>query len=146
MNLTDEKKQDSFESRFENERSEWKEKIEAWSKLFNDIEKIPELQVTLYSAQGQLADYKGKLSSFYNKNNFLFRDKKGKVVQNYSNDQVRYTGPEKNSILESTLKQDLLKLELVSTHIEFINDIYDIIKNMIYGIKYRVEISNKLDI
>ena len=141
-----ETKQDSFESRFENERKEWREKIETWSSLFSNIEKIPELQVSLFSAQGQLADYKGRLSTFYNKSNNLFRDKRGNTIQTFSDSPVRHTAPEKAALLEKALKDDLLKLELVNGHIEFISDIYDIIKNMIYSIKYRVEISNKLDI
>jgi len=143
--VTQEKKE-SLEEKFTKERTVWKNKIEAWSNLFSNIEKIPELQVQLFSAQGQLADYKAKLGMFYSKMNNKFREKKSNTIKTISDSPVRHTAPEKAALLEGALKDDLFKMELISSHIDFIDAIYDTIKNMTYGVKYRVELSNKLEV
>lgn len=142
--MTEEKKKqiNSFEEKFNIERNEWSTKIETFSEMLKDLNRVPDLQVLLFSSLGKLADYRRALGNRYTKRELSIKEKRAAAVLEISESSVRYTSPEKNWLLESKTGEDQLILNLISNHIEFLNDTYSIMDKMVYSIKYRLELEN----
>lgn len=142
--MTEEKKKqiNSFEEKFNIERNEWSTKIESFSEMLKDLNRVPDLQVLLFSSLGKLADYRRALGNRYTKRELSIKEKRAAAVLEISESSVRYTSPEKNWLLESKTGEDQLVLNLISNHIEFLNDVYSIMDKMVYSVKYRLELEN----
>lgn len=133
--------ENKIENQFNLDREKWKNKISEFSKMMSDIKKIPELQVDLYSALGFISDYKRNLINMVIKKTNTIRDKKYKILKTYTEDKgYRYTAPEKNIIIEGNLKNSMKAVEILNSQVEFYEEIYGILNNMVYGIKYRIEV------
>jgi hypothetical protein len=68
------------------------------------------------------------------------------VIKEVVESPARLTAKEKEAMVDSKLKDELLTLELLDGHIEFINDIYSILDKMVYSIKYRLEMEQYTNI
>lgn len=135
--------ENKIEKQFKLDREKWLNKIKIFSKMMGDIKKIPDLQVELYSALGYISDYKRNLVNISIKKNNIIRDKKHTILKNYTEDKsYRYTAAEKNIIIEGNLKNSMHTIEILNSQIEFYEEIYSILNNMVYGIKYRIEVES----
>jgi len=132
-----------IEKLFSADREKWKNKITEFSNMMKDIKKIPDLQVELYSALGFISDYKRNLVNMVIKKTNAVRDKKYSILKTYTEEKsYRYTAAEKNIIIEGNLKNSMKAMEILNSQVEFYEEIYSILNNMVYGIKYRIEVES----
>jgi hypothetical protein len=92
-----------LDKKFASERDEWTKKIEKFSYMLSDIKQLADLQVSLYSAMGFIADYKRTLSNIYSKNNYKIRGRRFEIVDGIYKTQERFTAKDKEYFLEGSL-------------------------------------------
>lgn len=137
-----EKEGKSLDKKFASEREHWTEKIDSFSLKLGNMKELVNLQVELYSAMGYIADYRRVLGNLYAKRNYTLRGKRFETLNSIINTQERFNAKDKEYFLEGTLREDLLKNEIINDHIGYLDDIYKILNNMSYSIKYRIELEN----
>ena len=79
-----------FNKIFEQERFEWKEKIQTLSLQMKDIKTLAKAQVDLFSQRQVLLEYSYKLASIISKLSSKYRSEKAKKLKDYSenNDEM----------------------------------------------------------
>lgn len=132
----------SLDVKFAKDREVWTEKVDVFSSKLSNMKELVNLQVELYSAMGYLADYKRVLSNLYAKRNYKLRGKRFETLNGIINTQERFNAKDKEYFLEGSLREDLLKNEIINDHIGYLDDIYKLLNNMSYSIKYRIELEN----
>lgn len=141
--MSDEKQ--DFKARFDEERSEWKEKIEVLALHMKDIKTLAKAQVDLFSQRQVLLEYSYKLAGIVSKLNSKYRVEKSQKLKHYSeNHDVRYGSNEKNVLIEGDLTQISEKIELVEGHRKFIDQTVQTIDHMLYGVKQRIALEDYL--
>jgi hypothetical protein len=132
-------KDQSLDKRFESERIKWRDTIDEYSKQLADIRKLGELQVHIFSSLGFIADYRRSLSNLSIKKMYKIRETRMNVLNTISQSQERFVAKEKEYFIEGSIKEDLFKTEVINNHVEFLNDIYDILNRMLYSVKNRID-------
>jgi hypothetical protein len=143
MAPTEEKK--DFNKIFENERSEWKEKIQILSLEMKDIKTLAKAQVDLFSQRQVLLEYSYKLASIVSKLNSKNRSERARKLKDYSErSDIRYGANEKTVLIEGDLTEIAEKIELVESHRKFIDQTIQTVDHMLYGIKSRIALEDYL--
>ncbi len=132
-------KEQSLDKRFEAERIKWRDTIDEYSTQLADIRKLGELQVHIFSSLGYIADYRRSLSNLSIKKMYKIRETRMNVLNTISQSQERFVAKEKEYFIEGSIKEDLFKTEVINNHVEFLNDIYDILNRMLYSVKNRID-------
>lgn len=132
-------KEQSLDKRFEAERIKWRDTIDEYSAQLADIRKLGELQVHIFSSLGYIADYRRSLSNLSIKKMYKIRETRMNVLNTISQSQERFVAKEKEYFIEGSIKEDLFKTEVINNHVEFLNDIYDILNRMLYSVKNRID-------
>lgn len=134
-----------FNKIFENERFEWKEKIQTLSLQMKDIKTLAKAQVDLFSQRQVLLEYSYKLASIISKLGSKYRADKARKLRDYSeNNDVRYGSNEKTVLIEGDLTEITEKIELVEGHRKFIDQTIQTIDHMLYGVKSRIALEDYL--
>lgn len=134
-----------FNKIFENERFEWKEKIQTLSLQMKDIKTLAKAQVDLFSQRQVLLEYSYKLASIISKLGSRYRADKARKLKDYSeNNDVRYGSNEKTVLIEGDLTEITEKIELVEGHRKFIDQTIQTIDHMLYGVKSRIALEDYL--
>ena len=137
----EEKKEDKvdFYKLFEQERSEWKEKIQVISLNLKSIKTVGEAQVDLFSTRQTLLEYSFKLAQIVSKLNSKLRKENSRLLKDYSErSDVRYQANEKKTLIEGDLSDITEKIELVEGHRRFIDQTVQTVDHMLYGIRQRI--------
>jgi hypothetical protein len=134
-----------FNKIFENERFEWKEKVQTLALQMKDIKTLAKAQVDLFSQRQVLLEYSYKLASIISKLSARYRADKAKKLKDYSeNNDVRYGSNEKTVLIEGDLTEISEKIELVEGHRKFIDQTIQTIDHMLYGVKSRIALEDYL--
>jgi hypothetical protein len=134
-----------FNKIFENERFEWKEKVQTLALQMKDIKTLAKAQVDLFSQRQVLLEYSYKLASIISKLSSRYRADKAKKLKDYSeNNDVRYGSNEKTVLIEGDLTEITEKIELVEGHRKFIDQTIQTIDHMLYGVKSRISLEDYL--
>ena len=134
-----------FNKIFENERFEWKEKVQTLALQMKDIKTLAKAQVDLFSQRQVLLEYSYKLASIISKLSSRYRADKAKKLKDYSeNNDVRYGSNEKTVLIEGDLTEISEKIELVEGHRKFIDQTIQTIDHMLYGVKSRIALEDYL--
>lgn len=128
--------------KFQKEREKWRGVIDEFSGLYDDMSTIVDLQVQLYSDMGYIADYKTLLQTKFNQKEIKIKRMRADAIKKYSNDGYRYTAKEKESLVEGDIGKEVYLSSLYSSQISFYDDIYHILNNISFSIKYRIELEN----
>jgi hypothetical protein len=143
MSNTEEKK--DFNKIFENERAEWKERIQVIALQMKDIKTLAKAQVDLFSQRQVLLEYSYKLASIVSKLNSKSRVEKSKKLKEYSErSDVRYGANEKTVLIDGDLTEIAEKVELVESHRKFIDQTIQTVDHMLYGVKSRIALEDYL--
>ena len=137
----EEKKEDKvdFYKLFEQERYEWKEKIQVISLNLKSIKTVGEAQVDLFSTRQTLLEYSFKLAQIVSKLNSKLRKENSRLLKDYSErSDVRYQANEKKTLIEGDLSDITEKIELVEGHRRFIDQTVQTVDHMLYGIRQRI--------
>ncbi len=141
--MSEEKK--SFDQIFEQERAEWKEKIQVMSLQLKDIKTVAKAQVDLFSQRQILLEYSYKLAGIVAKLNSKYSKEKAKKLKDYSEkSDVRYGSNEKTILIEGDLTEITEKVELVEGHRKFIDQTIQTVDHMLYGIRQRIALEEYL--
>ena len=141
--MSEEKK--DFNKIFEDERSEWREKIQVISLQMKDIKTLAKAQVDLFSQRQVLLEYSYKLASIISKLNSKGRVERAKKLKDYSErSDIRYGANEKTVLIEGDLTEISEKIELVESHRKFIDQTIQTVDHMLYGVKSRIALEDYL--
>ena len=143
VNVSPEEKEENLESRFSRERLEWGAKIKSMSiNLKGNIEKVAELQASIYTERQLALEYYHYLISIMSKLNRSWNTQYSEKWKFYS-----YSGNErfpnetsKNMRINAELADLKEKRDKVDNHSKFVDNTIKTIDNLIYGLKTRVEI------
>ena len=139
--MSEEKK--DFNKIFEDERYEWKEKIQVISLQMKDIKTLAKAQVDLFSQRQVLLEYSYKLASIISKLNSKGRVERAKKLKDYSErSDIRYGATEKTVLIEGDLTEISEKIELVESHRKFIDQTIQTVDHMLYGVKSRIALED----
>jgi len=134
-----------FNKIFEQERNEWKERIQILSLEMKDIKTLAKAQVDLFSQRQVLLEYSYKLASIVSKLNSKYRTEKSRKLKDYSErSDVRYGANEKTVLIEGDISEITEKIELVEGHRKFIDQTVQTVDHMLYGIKSRIALEEYL--
>ena len=130
---------------FDQERSEWKEKIQVISLSLKSIRTVAEAQVELFSNRQILLEYSYKLAQIVSKLSSRERQARASKLKEYStNSDVRYGANKTKVLIESDVSEILEKIQLVEGHRKFIDQTIQTVDHMLYGIKSRIALEEYL--
>jgi hypothetical protein len=130
---------------FDQERSEWKEKIQVIALSLKSIRTVAEAQVELFSNRQILLEYSYKLAQIVSKLSSRERQARASKLKEYStNSDVRYGANETKVLIESDVSEILEKIQLVEGHRKFIDQTIQTVDHMLYGIKSRIALEEYL--
>jgi hypothetical protein len=134
-----------FNKIFEDERLEWKEKIQTTSLNLKSIQTVAKAQIDLFSHRQILLEYSHKLASIVAKLNSKYSFDKSRKMKEYSEkSDVRYGSNEKMLLIEGDLTEISEKIELVENHRKFIDQTIQTVDHMLYGIRQRIALEEYL--
>ena len=136
------KPKETLETRFAKERIEWTGKIKDMSDRMKDIFKVSELMVDIYTERQRAVEYYHYLISIFKKVSRAYTKEWSEKYQHYSfKSQVRFPNETTKELQILSEMSDIVeKREEIENHAKFINNTIGTIDNLIYGIKYKVEI------
>ena len=130
-----------FLKKFEEDRSDWTEKIRTLAIRMKNIRELAEVQVDLYSGRQILLEYVAKLNQVIVKLNSRYRKDRGDKMRHYSeNSQVKYGANEKTPLIEGDLSELKERMDIVESQVEFINETVKTVDFMIYGVRSRISL------
>lgn len=137
-----EKNEIFLEDRFTKERLSWTEKIRNMSEKMKDIFKVKDLMTEIYTERQIAVEYYHYLISMFSKINRKYRSTWSQKYEYYSyKSQKRFPNEKTKELQILSEMSDILKIrESIDNHLKFINNTISTIDNLIYGIKYKVEI------
>ncbi len=142
--MSDNQKTD-YAKLFDQERAEWKEKIQVISLSLKRISTVAEAQVELFSSRQILLEYSYKLAQIVSKLATKERQARASKLKEYStNSDVRYGANETKVLVESDISEILEKIQLVEGHRKFIDQTIQTVDHMLYGIKSRIALEEYL--
>ena len=137
--------QTDFSKIFENERGEWKEKIQVIAIQMKDIKTLATAQVDLFSQRQILLEYSYKLAAIISKLNSKYAVEKSKKLVQYSEkSDIRYGSNEKTVLVEGDLTSITEKIDLVENHRKFIDQTVQTVDHMLYGVRQRISLEEYL--
>ena len=130
---------------FENERAEWREKIQIIALNLKSIQTVAEAQIELFSTRQILLEYSYKLASIISKLGTKERQERAKKLREYQESKdVRYGVNETKTMVEADLAEITQKIELVEGHRKFLDQTIQTVDHMLYGIKSRIALEEYL--
>ena len=132
----------TLSEKFDKERLEYSVKIKNMSAKFKDVFKVAELMTVLYTERQLCVDYHHYLINLLIKLNKVYKTKYSEKWEYYTfKSQKRYPNEaEKKTKILVDLKEIVEKRALIDNHSVFLLDTTKTIDNLIYGVKYRIEI------
>jgi hypothetical protein len=128
-----------FQQKFEDESTEWTEKIRILSVRMKNIREVADVQVDLYSNRQILLEYSTKLGQVLVKLNTKYRKDRAERLKHWSeNSQIKYGTNEKTPLIEGDLSELKERIDVVDGHISFINETIKTVDHMLYGIRHRI--------
>jgi len=141
-NPTPQAKKETLRKKFENERLAWTAKIQEMSQKMRDIFKVNDLMVDIYTERQRAVEYHHYLVSVFKAVNRTYTKKWADRYQYYSyKSQIRFPNERTKELqIQSEMGEISETREELDNHIKFISQTISTIDNLIYGIKYKVEI------
>lgn len=142
INKEDSKEKESLEGRFNKERIEWTNKIQNMSQKMKDIFKVSELMTEIYTERQRAVEYNHYLLTLLSKIIKKYRNQFSEKYDYYSwQSQKRFPNEKTKELKILSEISDLIeKKEALDIHVKFMQQTIGTIDNLIYGIKYKVEI------
>lgn len=136
------KEQESLEERFTRERLEWTKKIQDMSLRLKKVFEIQELLTEVYTERQRAVEYNHYLLSLMTRVNVTYRKQYSQKYEHYSfQSQKRFPNEAtKNNQILSEMEEVVSKKESLANHAKFMEGTTRTIDNLIFGIKYRIEI------
>jgi hypothetical protein len=134
-----------FAKLFEQERAEWREKIQIISLKIKNIQTVAEAQVDLFTTRQILLEYSYKLAQIISKLTVREKQEKSKKLKEYTEAKdIRYGSNEKSTLIEGDLAEIKEKIELVEGHRKYIDQTVQTVDHGLYGIRQRIALEDYL--
>lgn len=132
----------SLERRFALERARWTKKIEDMSNKLRKVFDIQELQGTLYTDRQSAVEYNHMITALISKVSRAYRKAYSEKYEHYTFETQRRfpTETAKNNQILADLDDLIEKKEALSNQAKFMENTIKTIDNIIFGVKYRIEI------
>jgi len=132
----------TIETKFKNERNDWTNKIKSMSNRLKIISDVQELMTDIYTNRQIAVEYYHYLISILSKINKEYRSEWTIKYDYYTYKSQKRFPNEKTKELQilSEISEILQKREAIDNHSKFILDTKNTLDNLIYGIKYRIDI------
>lgn len=129
---------------FEEERKKWSAKIAACSKKMKDIYTVSELTTEIYTERQLAVEYHHYLMTVFAKITRNYRKQWNERYEYYSYKSQKRFPNEKTKELQilGDIENILEKREELEIQIKFMGATIGSLDNIIYGIKYKVELEN----
>ncbi len=138
--IKEEEKMDLSQS-FAKERLEWKNTILRMAGKIKDMHQITDLQVDLYSNRQLCLEHSHYLQSLLAKVNKGYKKSVGSKVNDYKNNHdIKFKMGEANLLVEASTADIKENIDLIQSQINYMQETIKTIDNIIYGIKYRIQI------
>jgi len=137
-----EKEDITLVEQFAKERLTWTKKIKKMSNQLKHIKDVSELMIDVYTERQQATEYYYYLMTVFSKINKEYRKQWAKKYDFYSYQSQKRFPNEKSKELHILfeIKDIVEKREAIDNHAKFILDTKGTIDNIIYGIKYRIDL------
>ena len=132
----------SLETLFANQRQEWTNKVKEMGAKLKRVVEINELQVQIYSERQMAVDQYHYLLDVLVKLNKRYRSEYAKKYKHYSFEaNLRFPNETSkvNQVL-SDISDLVVKRERFNNHIKFFENTIKTIDNIIFGIRYRIDV------
>ena len=134
-----------FNKIFENERAEWKEKVQVLAIQMKDIKTLAKAQVDMFSSRQVLLEYSYKLAQVVSKLNSRIKKDTASLLRGYTErSDLRYQANEKKVMIEGDLSDLNERLEIIEGHRKFIDQTMQTVDHMLYGIRQRIALEEYL--
>jgi len=142
VNNATEQKQLTLEEKFSQERNNWTKRIREMSVKMKKIFDIQELMGTVYNDRQLALEYYHMLLSLLIRVNKEYRAQYTKKYDHYSfGSQKRFPNETtKNNQILSEMEDIISKKESMNNMLKYMESTVKTIDNIIYGMKYRIEI------
>ena len=140
--MVSKEKKPSLEQTFTNERLEWTNRIAEMSKKMKKIMEVSDLMTTIYTDRQRSIEYHSYLLTLITKINKIYRAQYSQKYDYYSNKtQQRFPNERSKELtILNEMAEIVSKRELLDNHAKFMEKTTGTLDNLIYGIKYRIEI------
>ena len=140
----EEKKQDELALRFKLEREEWTGKVKEMSGRLKNVMEVYLLQVDVYTERQRAVEYYHYILSLLSKMGIEYNKQYTAKYDYYlTQSNVRYPNEtSRTNKVMSELSELVYKREQLQIHAKFILATIGTIDNIIYGIKYRIDLQN----
>ena len=138
----EEKQNETLEERFGRERVEWSAKIGDMSNKLKKVMEMQELLTIVYTERQRCIEYYHYLVSLLNRVNVVYRKQYADKYEHYTfQSQKRFPNETtKNNQILSEMKEIIGKRDALNNHAKFMEGTTKTIDNLIFGVKYRIEI------
>jgi len=138
------KELESLEVRFKKERIEWTEKIKEMSGRLKNVMEVYLLQVDVYTERQRAVEYYHYILSLLSNLGIAYNKQYMAKYDYYlTQGNVRYPNEtSRTNKIMSELSDLVNKREQLQIHAKFILSTIGTIDNIIYGIKYRIDLQN----
>lgn len=135
-------KQESLAEKFTKERFEWTDKIKNMAQRLKKVFEIHELLTEVYTERQRAVEYNHYLINLMNRVNISYRKQYAEKYEHYSfQSQKRFPNETtKNNQILSEMSEIVNQKEQLANHAKFMENTTKTIDNLIFGIKYRIEI------
>lgn len=132
----------ALEEKLNGSRKEWTTRIKNLVSDTKDMSKLTDSQITMLSDRQRLVDKMIEVKYSLFKLNAKW-DKEFKIkYKDYStNFQIKLTGPEKKSFIDSDLHNLKLQIEMIKSHIDFFQESIKTLDNLAYAIRNRIKLN-----
>lgn len=132
----------TLEYTFKEERQSWTKKIQEMSIMIKQIGSMQELLTTVYTERQAAVEYYHYLISLMNRVNVIYRKIYAQKYEHYSFvSQKRFPNENvKNNQILSEMEEVVQKKDALANHAKFMEGTQKTMDNLIFGIKYRIEI------
>jgi hypothetical protein len=142
---TEEKSQDQsndLEVRFTKERLEWTKKIEGMSKKLRNLQELNDLLTEIHTERQRAVEYYHYLEHIFSKITMKYRKQWAERYDYYSYQSQKRFPNEKTKEIQilSDLNDIVLKREMLSNHLKFMDSSIKTVDNITYGINHKIKI------
>jgi len=138
-------KEDLLIKSFDKELAEWDVIIKSLSTRMRDITKCVDVQGDGYDYRHKIVDKKHKLLRTLSKYNKKYKEDYNKRLNHYATNYDRkLTAAEREKMVLGDMAAYKYRVDLLENHINHIDQTFKSIENMIFGLKYRLELEDYL--
>lgn len=140
--LTAKERNVKLHEKFQQQRNNWSGKVREMSRKLRRVGELAELMETIYTDRQEATEYKHYLSVLLIKINKKYRGEFAAKYKHYSwGSQYRFPNEKtkQNQILSEMENLYEMK-EAISNHVKFMENTVQTIDNVIFGIKYRLDV------